>query len=158
VKLVHSSVNRVDIFSLNRLILSTDASDSEAAISWAAARPSVNETARLVRLFGYELQFSALPLCVYEGDNAEFVRSRISISRRSGHRAVNAGNLKYLDPNVAAGGGVGALEAQLALPKPCRMCDYLAFCGRVEEWYVDLYGHEGLRPVPLTPIVDALAQ
>jgi hypothetical protein len=143
---VDEQAPHVDAFSLNRLILSENARTADAAISWADARSSINESARLARTLGYELLFSALPLCVFEGDNATYV------SREVGRRPVEsaAWELRYFDALVKTGQPDGGdVRARIALPDACLNCDYLDVCGRVEGWYVRRFGTAGLQPVRL---------
>lgn len=148
VRMIHDRVPGVDAFSLNRLILSDNAANTHATISWADARDSINEAARLVRQFGYELEFSAMPLCVFEADNAEYVR------RQTLREAVRLDSrrweLRYFDPVLAAGQlPTTSSRSPLALLEPCMRCDYLSVCGRVEDWYAARYGSSGLHSVRL---------
>ena len=144
VRLVAARLPGVDAISLNRLILSRDAVDAGAAVSWAQARAAVNETARLIREHGFEFRYEAVPLCVYAGDNAAFVAAAVARRRSLGPAAKPA--LRYLDPRSAAGQIVGELRDPLGLPRACRVCDLLPHCGRVEQWYLDLFGTDGIQP------------
>ncbi len=147
VRVVRERAPGVDTFSLNRLLLSQDALASQAPISYAEAREPINETARLVRELGYTLAFDSLPLCVFDGDNADWVRTQV----RPGAGPPDAGErFLYFDPYVAAGAEPeSSLVQRRALPDPCLSCDYLAACRRVEGWYVRRFGFAGLRPVRL---------
>lgn len=145
VRAVDREVDGVDAFSLNRLILSSDAAVADSTISWADARGPVNATASLIRELGYELTFAGLPLCLYEGDNADHVRE--AVARLCLAPPVEEAPPAYLDPYVATGERVGEPVEPRLVPPPCRTCDYMAHCGRVEQWYVDRYGTEGLEPV-----------
>jgi MoaA/NifB/PqqE/SkfB family radical SAM enzyme len=151
VRLVHARVPGVDAFSLNRLILSQHAAAVDAAISWEMARASINESARLIRAYGYELVFGAIPLCLFEGDNALYVRDALARRVERIARGVEPATwrTRYLDPALprAPDGEVEVPVARLALPDPCLPCDYLSVCGRVESWYVRRYGTAGLRTV-----------
>jgi MoaA/NifB/PqqE/SkfB family radical SAM enzyme len=148
VRMVHERAPGVDSFSLNRLILSDNAVDADATISWADAAPAINETVRLVRQFGYELEFAAMPLCVFNDDNAEFVRNEIlHTPPRSDSRAWE---MRYFDPLVASGTPPQKSSRRpLALPLECVQCDYLSACGRVESWYTERYGTAGLHSIHL---------
>jgi MoaA/NifB/PqqE/SkfB family radical SAM enzyme len=152
VQLVHDRGFVVDSVSLERLILSEDAKAAQAEISWADASPSINTAADLVQSFGYDLRYEAVPLCVYTGDNAAYVRKQLESSNRSNEPM----RQRYLDPYVAA--GMRAEESpprRRALPDPCAMCAYRNPCGRVERWYLRRFGVEGLHTVsePLsTPV------
>src|SRR5207248_10399041 len=55
VRAVHRLAPGVDKFSLNRLILSENARGTNATVSWPEAAPAINEAARLIRRYGYEL-------------------------------------------------------------------------------------------------------
>jgi hypothetical protein len=135
----------IDAFSLNRLLLSRDAEAAQAAISYQDAGPAINETARLVRELGYELIFDSLPLCVFEGDNAEWIRAQVA-ARASGRESEE--RYLYLDPFVTAGKRPPSiLEQRRALPDPCLSCELISACRRVEGWYVRRFGYAGLHPV-----------
>jgi MoaA/NifB/PqqE/SkfB family radical SAM enzyme len=146
VRAVHREVDGVDAFSLNRLIFSADADAANSAISWADARRPINAAATLVRELGYQLKFAGLPLCVYQGDNADFVRASV-LRRRSQSAHTHQGSVSYLDPYVAAGNQSRELIPRRALPGPCRACDYVTDCVGVEDWYVERYRTDGLLPV-----------
>lgn len=141
---VDKAVEGVDAFSLNRLILSADAASADAAISWAEAAGPINEAASLARSLGYVVRLEALPLCVYEDENAEAARAWVAQERAAGHRPRR---MRYFDPTLAGGEPVGDLTTPLALPPVCRTCDYLAYCGGVEQWYTERFGVSGLRSV-----------
>ncbi len=152
VRLVHARVPAVDAFSLNRLILSQHAVAADATISWEAARASINESTHLVRAYGYDLVFGAIPLCLFEGENARYVRTALARhAERIAHGLEPAAwRTRYLDPALpSASGGEEVPVARLALPDPCLPCDYLPVCGRVESWYVRRYRTAGLRTVRL---------
>jgi MoaA/NifB/PqqE/SkfB family radical SAM enzyme len=150
VRLVHERAPGIDAISLNRLILSESAQDVEATISWEEARPSINESARLIREFGYELRYEALPLCLFDGDNAAFIRERTTrkLARIAAGLEPRTWQFRYFDPVLAAGRTLGRTSlVPVALPDLCVRCDYFSVCARVEEWYVRRYGLAGLRPV-----------
>jgi MoaA/NifB/PqqE/SkfB family radical SAM enzyme len=147
---VHDLALGVDAFSLNRLILSESAQRAEATISWEEASNSINESARLIRQFGFELVFSSLPLCVFEGDNAVFVRDQVALRRKRMAAGIEPSewHLRYFDSRVAAERELKHnAPADLPLPYPCLDCDYLPVCGRVETWYLSRYGTGGLHTV-----------
>jgi MoaA/NifB/PqqE/SkfB family radical SAM enzyme len=148
VRMVHERAAGVDSFSLNRLILSEHAADVDATISWADASASINASARLVRQFGYKLEYSAMPLCVFEDDNAEFVRNEVlrSIRQFDSRRW----EMRYFDPLVAAGQMPTRTSRSPLAPLPvCSGCDLQSACGRVEGWYVERFGSAGLRSLKL---------
>jgi MoaA/NifB/PqqE/SkfB family radical SAM enzyme len=146
VRLVHQRASGVDSFSLNRLILSDNAAAVDATISWAEAAASVNEAARLVRSFGYDLAFSAMPMCIWDADNIEFAHTELFRSTREFDSRRT--EMRYLDPLVANGQvPTRTSRSPLACPTVCMDCDYLSMCGRVEDWYLERYGTAGLRTV-----------
>jgi MoaA/NifB/PqqE/SkfB family radical SAM enzyme len=152
VDLVHGRVRGVDEFSFNRLILSDHARGTEAAVSWQEARQPLNEAARLVLQYGYRLIFGAIPLCVFADEIAEHVRGETlpTIERLKCGEESSRWNFRYLDPYVAAGENGGkSSRSNLAFPDLCQGCDYLHVCGRVEDWYVERFGTQGLgMPAP----------
>lgn len=151
VRMLGERAARVDAISLNRLILSSTARETDACISWEEARPAINETARLVREAGFDLLFEAIPLCVFEGENAAFVKEQVGRSRARIAAGLEPASwrMRYFDPFLAAGRiPQGSSLAPVALPLPCMRCEYLNSCGRVEDWYVRRYGHAGLRTIP----------
>jgi len=148
VRLLRERAPGIDAVSLNRLILSDNARAVDATISWDEARPAINEVAGLVRDHGYELVFGAIPLCLFEGDNAVFVQDQIARLRERMMMGLEPipRDFRYFDPVVAAGLRVHSpSSSSLATPAPCRSCAYLDTCGRVEDWYMERYGHAGLR-------------
>lgn len=159
VRLIQEQVPGIDAFSLNRLILSDDAKEVTATVSWADARESINETARLVRKFGYELIFGAIPLCVFEKDNAEFIREQLGLQPgyATSGPAPETWRQLYLDP-VTVSESIDRLPvaSSPALPACCLFCDYVSICKRVEPWYLQQYGNEGLQPVVLSKAQQAL--
>jgi MoaA/NifB/PqqE/SkfB family radical SAM enzyme len=160
VRLVRERARDIDAFSLNRLILSDNAGRVDASISWEEARQSINESARLVRSYGYELVFTPMPLCIFDDDNAAFVRREIDARRARIAAGLQpaAWDFRYLDPVVASGGATDARStARAALPSPCLHCDYIFDCGRVEGWYVRRHGLAGLRTVHPAGPAPALA-
>lgn len=152
VRTVHDRVVGVDVISLNRLILSQDAVAADATISWEEARPSINETATLARQLGYQLRFDSMPLCVFDGANAD--HARLFVHQVAGSASVRRG-FRYLDPVVAAGRLLQSVGAPAALPVPCVGCDYVTACQRVEEWYVDRFGSTGLHRMKLDATAGA---
>jgi MoaA/NifB/PqqE/SkfB family radical SAM enzyme len=151
VRMVHERAPGIDAFSLNRLILSDNARNADATISWVEAHSSINESARLVRTFGYQLVFHSIPLCLFEGDNAVYVSRELDArSARVAAGLEPAGwELRYFDPMVRGGQEAEGVRARLALPDPCLTCEYFDFCGRVEGWYVRRFGTAGLQPIRL---------
>lgn len=149
----------VDVISLNRLILSEDARDADAAVSWEAARASVNATASLIRASGSRFLFGAVPFCVFEGENATFVRRAIlaSATQDEGGRGGDPRRTRYLDPTTTSDWILGSSERTSApgLPDPCLSCDLISRCLRVEEWHLERFGSGGLRPVALGPAEPA---
>jgi MoaA/NifB/PqqE/SkfB family radical SAM enzyme len=153
VRLLHERGLHIDAISLNRLNLSKSAADADATISWEEARESVNESARLIRELGYTLKFRSVPLCVFEGGNAEFVRSEMTrwATRVAAGLEPRSWQSRYLDPGVTGNiimPSPPPLDA--VLPAPCVRCDYASACERVAGWYVRRYGHAGLRTVRLS--------
>jgi MoaA/NifB/PqqE/SkfB family radical SAM enzyme len=148
VELLHQRGLRVDAVSLNRLILSDNARNSDAAIAWDEARPWVNATARLVREYGYDLEFAAIPLCVYEDDNADYIRREVV---KPHPEARPVWNFRYFDPVLASGQRLPerSSQAPLAEPAACTLCDYRPACGRVEDWYAARFGEAGLHAIHL---------
>jgi MoaA/NifB/PqqE/SkfB family radical SAM enzyme len=142
---------RIDSFSLQRLILSEDAKAADAEISWADAAPAINDSAALARDLGYEVRLDGIPLCVYEGANAEHVRQQLLAPDRAAEPVTR----RYLDPYVAAGRPEMAPPRRRAMPDVCVACAYRNVCGRVERWYLKAFGTAGLRtviePIP-TPV------
>jgi MoaA/NifB/PqqE/SkfB family radical SAM enzyme len=146
----------IDAISLNRLILSDAAEAVGAPVSWADARASVNECARRIRAAGIELHHAAIPLCVFDGDNARHV-AEAAARRLDGPPADLAPrNHEYIDPLTAietteapepTRRAAESAHAPLALPNVCVACDYLPVCGRIERWYFERYGIAGLRSV-----------
>jgi hypothetical protein len=158
VRLIHDRTSGVDEFSLNRLILSEHARAADSTVSWEEASGSIDQTMSLVRTLGYRVSFEALPLCVFRGENATFVRGRILEKARLIARglAPRSWTLRYFDPLVAAGrAATGNAKAALALPAPCLSCDYLSACGRVEGWYTQRYGASGLQSIRLATAESA---
>jgi uncharacterized Fe-S cluster-containing radical SAM superfamily protein len=155
VRLVHARAPGVTTIGLNRLILSQAARAAEAAISWDEARPSINLSMRMARQLGYKVDFWAMPLCLFDDDNAAFVRAAVvarHLAVRSGRQTAQGGELRYLDPLVVAGHAeAGAAARQAAHPAACLGCDYRGYCERVEPWYGELFGTDALRRVRLTP-------
>ena len=138
----------VDAFSLNRLILSRSAEESDAAVSWRDAAPSINAAARSVRRLGYALTFEAIPFCVFDEDNSAFVARELVARERRIHRGEEpaAHSLRYLDPGRDAADADECI-ARPALPDVCFHCTYLNACSRVEPWYVRRFGTEGLAGI-----------
>jgi MoaA/NifB/PqqE/SkfB family radical SAM enzyme len=135
----------VDVFSLNRLILSKSAEESEAAVSWKEARTSINVTARRVLLLGYKLQFEAIPFCLFDADNADYVARELEARERRIARGEEPTyrSLRYLDPQHR-GAERENCTARPVLPDVCFHCTYVSSCSRVETWYVRRFGTEGL--------------
>ncbi len=87
-----------------------------------------------------------MPLCVFEDDNAEFVRAQVL--REAMRNDSRAWQMRYFDPLLAVGQTpTRSSRAPLGLPACCVRCDYLSACGRVEDWYVNRFGTQGLHPV-----------
>lgn len=161
VRLVRERSPNVSAVSLTRLQLSENAARAEAAVSWAEARASINEAARLVHEAGYQLLFDTLPLCVFEGENAAYVRAelvrraaRVAAGLEPGRRA-----MRYLDATVPAGRALPHEYGQRPLlPEPCQVCDYFSRCRRVESWEIERFGLAGLRAVRITDPLGAPAE
>lgn len=152
VRLLHERALGIDSISLNRLILSHNAHQVDAAISWTDARASINLTAQLVRQHGYELRFQAIPLCVFDSDNAAFVQQEIKRKAERVAKRLEPGGweMLYFDPVIAAGRTMtDTSSTRSAIPDLCLSCDYISMCGRVESWYVRRFGVAGLHPVKL---------
>ena len=129
-------------FSINRLILSDNAREAQAAVSWSEAAPAVNEAATLVRQYGYELWFWPVPLCVFHGNNAPFIEAQV---RRYVRRRTARSSVRYLDPVVVSPLIVGrSSSAARASPAVCQNCIYQSVCGGVEDWYYERFGAAGL--------------
>jgi MoaA/NifB/PqqE/SkfB family radical SAM enzyme len=142
VRAVHCHAPGVDRFSINRLILSDNARETGAMVSWLEAEPAINEAAALVRRYGYQLWFWPVPLCVFRGENAKFVDAEVRRYQRT--RSVRA-SLRYLDPLVASGTTIGrSSSAARAFPDVCRNCSYNRVCGGIEDWYHERFGAMGL--------------
>jgi MoaA/NifB/PqqE/SkfB family radical SAM enzyme len=154
VGVVHDRIEGVDVISLNRLILSEDAVAADATISWEEARSSINETATLSRELGYQLRFDSMPLCVFDGPNADHVRLSLQAAQHAGPPPAPRA-FRYLDPVIAAGRSLQSVGAPTAMPPPCAGCEYVSACRRVEEWYVERYGSSGLRPMRLEATAGA---
>jgi MoaA/NifB/PqqE/SkfB family radical SAM enzyme len=148
VHMVHETVDGVTSFSLNRLILSHDAEAADAAVTWEEARPWINATAQSIRALGYDLGYAGLPLCVYEGDNAYFILRRTR-ELKSMHAFGGRRSIRYLDPSRNNADPTDNPRAWIALPRACRVCDYLPYCGRIEQWYLNLFGTAGITPIRL---------
>jgi MoaA/NifB/PqqE/SkfB family radical SAM enzyme len=146
IDLVRKEVGGVDAVSLNRLILSRSAIDSDAALSWDEARASINETAKRCREYGYELRFEALPLCVFDGENADDIRQQMAPGGFLARAAPPPPTFSYFDNSVAAGRPLTQTSVpELASPAPCRGCDYRSICTGVEAWYVMRFGTGALH-------------
>lgn len=147
VDLVHRDAPRVDEISLNRLILSEHARGVAAAVSWPEARGAINEAARRAIALGYELEGTAIPICIFDPDVAAYVAGQLA--RQAARVAQGAEpqrwKFRYYDPYVAADlpGGTSS-RVPLAMPDPCIDCPLVNACGRVEAWYVARFGTEGL--------------
>ena len=146
VRVVHRRAPGVDTFSINRLILSDNARETDASVAWPEAASAINDAATVVRALGYELCFWPVPLCVFRGENAAYVESAV---RRQMRRRNVRSTLRYLDPVMASGIALkptrGARpSADRALPDVCRSCRYNSACGGIEEWYYDRFGDTGL--------------
>lgn len=147
VEVINRRVPGVDEFSLNRLILSDHARMADATVSWRDARASINEVASQVLRHGYKLIFGGIPLCLFEKENAAYIheQTRLLLQRIMTEQEPSSWNFRYLDPVVAEGKPTGQnSRSNLALLDLCQACEYLSVCGRVEDWYVQLYGAEGL--------------
>lgn len=154
VRLVRERAPGIDAVSLNRLILSQDATRVDATISWEEARAPVNEAARLVRESSYQLVFGGIPFCVFDGDNARFVREEIAHYRERVRAGLIPGRrrMRYLDPFEREGQVFEhSTMGQSVLTAPCLACDYFAACERVEDWYVERYGTAGIRSLHREP-------
>jgi MoaA/NifB/PqqE/SkfB family radical SAM enzyme len=146
VRAVHRLAPGVDRFSINRLILSENAREAQAMVSWSEASAAINEAAALVRQYDYELWFWPVPLCVFHGDNARFVEAQV---RRYVRKRTAPSTVRYLDPVVASRKVVGrSTQAGPASPDVCRSCVYQPVCGGVEDWYYKRFGAVGLGCEP----------
>lgn len=142
VRAVHEGAPGVDRFSVNRLILSENALGARAMVAWPQAAEAINEAARLVLQYGYELCYWPVPLCVFRDENAVFVEDEVRRYARAG--SVQS-KLRYLDPLVASGTAVGTTShGRRALPDVCRSCRYVSVCGGIEDWYYERFGTTGL--------------
>jgi uncharacterized Fe-S cluster-containing radical SAM superfamily protein len=139
-------------FSLNRLLMSTLARASGAPLSWDEAQSPLNEASRLALEAEYELTFGDVPLCVFEGENARFVRKRIlqQAARMARDPERERWTHRYFDPILAAGESYEpGIRGSSTVPEPCLTCHYQRFCGSVEPWYVERFGTGALRPILL---------
>jgi MoaA/NifB/PqqE/SkfB family radical SAM enzyme len=142
VRAVHRNAPGIDRFSINRLIRSDNARETEAAVAWPEASPAINAATTLIRQYGCDVSFWPVPLCVFRGDNAKFVEAEV---RRAVRRPTTRSSLRYLDPLVAAGKTAGRSScAVLAQPRVCDSCRYQPICGGVEDWYYQRFGAAGL--------------
>jgi MoaA/NifB/PqqE/SkfB family radical SAM enzyme len=146
VALVARRVPDVDGFSLNRLGLSESAAEVDAAVSWKVARSSINVSARRVRQFGYKLHCMAIPFCLFDPDNAEYVKRELRARSRRGDRSTEPvyRRFRYLDPRHDRAEREDC-EPRPSLPDVCVRCTYVSSCSRVEPWYVRRFGTDGLR-------------
>ena len=151
VEFVHHNVPGVDEISLNRLILSDHATSVDAAVSWPEARASINDAARRILSFGYQLVFEAIPLCLFDYEVADFVATKTmeKLERIKVGLDPARWDFRYLDPYVAAGlqGGRNS-QCAIAMPNVCKGCKFVPVCGRIEDWYNARYGAKGLSRVP----------
>jgi MoaA/NifB/PqqE/SkfB family radical SAM enzyme len=146
VRAVHRLAPGVDRFSINRLILSDNAREAQAMVSWSEAKAAINEAAALVRQYGYELWFWPVPLCIFHGDNARFVEAQV---RRYIREGAAPSTVRYLDPVVVSRKAVKrSTSAGRASPDVCRSCIYQPVCGGVEDWYYERFGTTGLGCEP----------
>jgi MoaA/NifB/PqqE/SkfB family radical SAM enzyme len=144
VRLLDDDALRPDSVSLNRLILSREAGATAAAVPWSEARASANECLTLLRASEIRPAIEALPLCIWEGENARWVAARLAAARPPR----SASSLRYLDPFTAVGKRVhGAPPRDIAATDACDRCELIGRCGGVEQWYVDRFGEAGLRPL-----------
>ncbi len=148
VTVISQSAADVDGFSLNRLILSKSAEESQAAVSWKEARASINVAARRVRQLGYELECTSIPICVFDADNADFLARELEARERRVARGDEPAyrSLRYLDPEHS-GAERDDCAPRPALPDVCFQCTYVNGCSRVEPWYLRRFGTEGLVSV-----------
>jgi wyosine [tRNA(Phe)-imidazoG37] synthetase (radical SAM superfamily) len=152
VTLIGRRLPGIDAISLNRLVLSNDAVRADSTVSWEEARTSVNESATLIRKFGYRLIFRSIPLCVFAGHNASFVRKQM-FAENANSSSGSRWKTLYLDPLVSSdNSGLSSDQSHAPLAGPCIICDYLPHCQRVESWYLDRYGDGGLQTVQLERI------
>jgi MoaA/NifB/PqqE/SkfB family radical SAM enzyme len=150
VRRVASDVGAVDSFSLNHLVLSQDALDADAQVSWAEARASVNECARLVRGLGYGLDASTVPLCVFDPDTiGPALEAAVRLHVAAGGTAAERFEYRYLDPLVPSDDPGPRTRA--ALPDVCVGCRLSNWCVRVERGYIHRFGVDGLRTVLPAP-------
>ena len=141
VRAVHRHTRGVDMFSIHRLILSNNARDAEAMVSWTEAGPAINEAARLIREYGFELWFWPVPLCVYRGEIAALVEREV---RRRRRRRNVPSSVRYLDPLVGCRATMEDFQAKPAVPEVCKSCRYNSACGGIEDWYYERFGAAGL--------------
>jgi MoaA/NifB/PqqE/SkfB family radical SAM enzyme len=139
----------VDGFSLNRLILSKSAEESDAPVSWKEARTSINVAARRVLQLGYTLQFRAIPFCLFDSDNADYVARELEARERRVARGEEPAHrsLRYFDPQHS-GSERENYAARPVLADVCFRCSYVSSCSRVEPWYVRRFGTDGLITRP----------
>ncbi len=155
IRLLARRVPAVDDVSLNPLILSDHAHAAGSAVSLAEARDGVNEVARLARAHGFTFLHGGIPLCLFEGDNAAFVRA--AVERRQGTPGPWE-ECRYLEPaHLPMEKGPPGNAPSRELPLPCRGCDYLPACQRVPDWYLERFGTAGLRTVRLARAEQAVS-
>jgi hypothetical protein len=115
-------------------------------VSWAEARTSVNECARLVHGLGYGLDASTVPLCVFDPDTiGPALDAAVRLHAAAGGTTAERFDYRYLDPLVPADGPGPSKRA--ALPDVCVGCRLSSWCVRVERGYLTRFGEEGLRTV-----------
>jgi len=138
----------IDEISLNRMIFSRSAEESDAAISWDHARTSINLAARRVLQHGYRLEFMQIPFCVFDSDLARYIESELHSrqQRIAQGKEPSSWSLRYLDPQQD-GTKEESCMTRRGLPDVCFHCFYVNSCQRVEPWYVRRFGTHGLVPV-----------
>lgn len=156
IRRVAAEVDAIDSFSLNKLVLSRDAFASDAPISWADARRSVNDCARLVRQLGYRLESPSVPLCVFDAGNAPLVIEEAAQHRRHADAGLERAHFeyRYLDPLLPPDSP--GPRRRSALPDVCLGCGISGTCIRVDRDYLRLFGEDGLAAIPANVVSAAV--
>ncbi|MFL6161547.1 MAG: radical SAM protein [Jatrophihabitantaceae bacterium] len=144
VRLIAAVAPQIDRMSLHRLIFSADAQHAESAVTWQAARQSLNECLRLIRRAGFDAGFDDLPLCVLDDDNLTWAIGRLTDGSQRGARS-----LHYLDPFTASGTRIDRAPPQQRTwaSDPCTRCSLASKCSGPDEWYLERFGAGDLHPI-----------
>ena len=155
VDLVVREAPGIDKVNLNPVILSEDADRAGAPVAYDVARGPVNDAVAAARRHGLPVDLAAMPLCLFDGDNAAVARQ--TAARRARERLADPRpGYRYLDPWAAAGApNPGVVPRTWPGAPACRGCDYRPVCDGVERWYLDRFGEAGLQPVQRVEVRSA---